>query len=295
MKTVIGFLTFIISILLFVSLIAVVYVAALTGTVMNPSFVKQELDRTEAYSLVKDWLDENIEDFAPELGEVQIYQMVRNSLDEEWLADQVGGALDSLSAYLNGQTDVLEFSLSTTGFKESMKTALRDATLESPPEGLSELSAAQLDEYLEGAYEGIDQLLPEQITASVENVANLEPIRDVSRAIHGAPSILLMIAGVFALLLIFLHFTVQGACRHLGIPLFVTGVCCYVGGLVAVNILSNRMGALDLPSPLTTELVTQLTRDILAPANTYAIFIGAAGLALIIVSFFIKSKPAKQT
>ena len=295
MKIVIGFLTFIISVLLFVSLVATIYATALTGTVMNPSFIKQELDRTEAYSLIKDWLDENIEDFAPELGDVQVYQVIKDSLDEEWLADQVGGALDNVSAYLNGQTDTLEFSFSTTGFSEGMKTALHNAILESPPEGLSGLSEAQLDAYLEGAYEGIDQLLPEQITSAVENADKLEPVRDLVGAIRGAPSILLMLSGVFALLLIFLHFTVKGACRYLGIPLFITGVCCYVGGLVATSILSGRMGSLNLPSPLSAELVTQIMRDSISPANTYAIIIGVAGLVLIIASFFIKNKSVRQT
>jgi uncharacterized membrane protein YgdD (TMEM256/DUF423 family) len=97
-----------------------------------------------------------------------------------------------------------------------------------------------------------------------------------------------MVAVVLVLFLIFLHFTWKGAIRWVGVPLLITGIVCYVGNVTGRNILSDQITTMDLPSPLTADMVTQMVNDIMSPAGTYAIIIGAIGLVLVVVSFFLR-------
>lgn len=277
--------------LLFITLIALVFMGTITSTMMNPSFIRAELDKTEAYSLAGEWLDDNIEEFVPGLGETEVYQVFRDSLSDEWLAGQVGGVVDDVDRYLDRKSDTLEFSLSTAGFKENMKIVLHDTLHESPPEGLAGLSAERLDEYLQAAYDGIDQL-PDEITLVVEDVAKLEPMRDAFNAVHGIPYILLMTSGLLAIFIILIHLflldsTPRGAGLFAGIFLLITGIASYVVKLVSTNIASGQIGTMEIPSPLTPELLTRVAKDSLAPAGTWAIIIGVVGLALIVASLFL--------
>lgn len=285
--------------LLLLNLVAVVGVATAKDTVLNISFIKEEMDKAEVYSVAREWLDENMEGFVPGMQDMEIYQVFRDSLSEEWLADQVETVLDGISDFLDGEIDTLEFSLSMAGFKENMKAGLRDTILESPPEGVEGLSDEELDEYLEAAYSGIDEL-PEGIVLVVEDAAKLEPIRYIPKVTQSLSSILLMTAGLSAIIIVFLHLfvlrsTVKRASRHLGVSLLATGLFCFIVKLVATSIASSQIDRIDLPSPLTTDLVTRVVRDGLAPAGTYSFVIIAAGTVLIVASFFlVKGRAAKQ-
>lgn len=279
-------LTIIIVTPFFIFLIATVYTTTLTQTVANPAFLAEEIEKAGVYSLAKEELDKNIESVIPGLGEMQIYQVIRDSISEEWLSVEVKNAFGQVTDYLTRKTNTLEFSFATAGFKTSMKAHLRSSIQTSPPAGLQGLTAAQLEPYLQAADAGIDQLLPATITVALENTAGLEPLRDMFKAVHSIPTLLLMVTAILGLFLVFLHFSIKGAFRVLGIPLFTAGVLCYAINMVAIRLAPGRLSGMDLPSSITVSTVTQIARDVLAPANTYAIIIGAVGLALIIAPFF---------
>ncbi len=286
--------TIIILIPFFIFLIATVYTTTLTQTVANPAFLAKEIEKAGVYSLAKEELDKRIEDLVPGLGEMQVYQVIRDSISEEWLSGEVKNAFGQVTDYLTRKTDTLEFSFATAGFKTSMKAHLRSSIQTSPPAGLQGLTAAQLEPYLQSADAGIDQLLPATITVALENTAGLEPLRDMFKAVHSIPTLLVMVTAILALFLVFLHFSIKGAFRVLGTPLFTAGVLCYAINTVAIRLAPGRLSGMDLPSSITVNTVIQIARDVLAPANTYAIIIGAVGLVLIIASFFFGKKKEKK-
>jgi hypothetical protein len=179
-----------------------------------------------------------------------------------------------------------------------MKVELRETVLdpETRPETLKGKTDEELEPYLNDVDKAIDQL-PVEISFGVENVAQLEPLRDIWGGYQTLLIILIMVAVVFVLFLIFLHFTWKGACRWIGVPLLISGLVCYVVNLILNGLVSDQIATMDLPALLTADMVTQITSDMLSPANTYAIIIGAVGLVLIVVSFFLpggKQKPAKS-
>ena len=172
-----------------------------------------------------------------------------------------------------------------------MKIVLHDTLHESPPEGLEGLSTERLDEYLQAAYVGIDQL-PDEITLVVEDVAKLEPVRDIPNIADSAFFILLMAGGLLAIFLILVHLflldsTPKGAGLFAGILLLVTGIAIFVIKAVGTSIASGQISTMEIPSPLTPELLTRVAKDSLAPAGTWAIIIGVVGLVLIVASLFL--------
>jgi hypothetical protein len=291
-KIIIGLLTLVLSSMLIMNLVLVVYLTTVKGTLMNPAFLERELERIDAYSLGKEKLAEERDRFVGELGAEgeRVYQIIEASLTDEWLKEQVHEMLGSLFSYLNYKTDTLKFQVSTAALKENMKTELKETILTSPPPGLQELSLQELERYLESAYQGIDNL-PGELGIEIENLQALNPLRDIIKAFYLITSLLLLTAVISALLLVLLHFSVKGACRALGIPLATAGVFSYVIAVVGLNISSSQIGNLDLPSPLTPEMLTQIVEDFFAPASRYAIILSIAGLALIAFSFFWKGRP----
>lgn len=291
--------TIVLTVLFFIILSVAVLVMTLSSTVLSFDFIKEELEETGTYSLAGEWLDENIEDFVPGLGELELYQVFRDSLDEEWLAEQVGGALDVISDYLDAERDTIEITLSIEGFKENMKIVLHDSVHESPPEGLKDLPEEQLDEYLEAAYGSIDEL-PGEITVVVTDASKLAGLRDVPDVLRGVVAILLLVTGLLAVLLLILHRFFLGStpkvtCRFFGVLLFITGIFCFAIRMIVSNVGTARIESVDLPSPLTSDVVIQIANDSLAPATTYSVLIMVVGVVLVVASFFLPGrKSAKE-
>ncbi|MCX5998335.1 MAG: hypothetical protein NTU41_01750, partial [Chloroflexi bacterium] len=82
--------------LLFIMLILVVYAGAL-GRVTDVSYINGELNEVGAYSLASQWLHDNLDKLAPAVGDTETYTVFKDSLNEEWLEDQISGAMDSIS------------------------------------------------------------------------------------------------------------------------------------------------------------------------------------------------------
>lgn len=286
-----GFFTVIFSFLLIGELVFLANFSALTSTAFDPTFLKAELRNVGMYPMLQDFINESIEkninDVAPDLGQAQILQVVRQSITEEFLAQEADNIIDTLSAYLRGEGDVLAIDISTAGFKESMKDSLRQSVTDSPPEGLAGLTPAQLESYLQQAYSGIDLLLPSKITLTAENSAKLQPLRNVFQAVLQVPSLLFMVAGILAVLIVLLNFSARGASRYLGIPLAVAGIIIYGSGSIGMGKVQEQMMGVELPGMMTAEIVSRIARDLMAPAATFGLIIGAAGLVLIVLSFFM--------
>lgn len=295
--------TILLSILLFVLIVALVFAGTLGSNLTDFSFIKQELKDVEAYSLAHQWLDDNMDEFVPGLEETELYQVFKDSLSEEWLAEQVDGALDTVSDYLDEETDTLEVTLSLAGFKTNLKTVLHDTIHESPPEGLQELSTLELDDYLEAAYTSIDEL-PGEITVTVNDAGKLEPLRQLPGAVSSIFSILLMVVFLLAIVIILLHLLLLGTGRRggglfAGIFMLLTGITCFIIKAVITGVSSGAINDLetdgDLPSPLTAEVVNRVIQDTFAPATTWAIIFTVVGAVLVVASvFLLRSKQTEQ-
>lgn len=278
--------TVILGFLLTLDLVLVVYVTGISGTLLNPSFIESEIEKVDIYSAGKDFLAEQKDEFLGELGEEgeKIYDVVESSLSEEWMQSQIHTALSNFFSYLNKESDDLDMSFSLDGLKQNFKTSLSETIHESPPEGLKELSPEELDEYLEQAYEGIDNL-PDEIRVEFGNLQALEPLRNIMGVPKLINYILIAAAVLFALLLILLHFRVKAALRAIGFPVFLGGVVALVIGIVGGSVASGKMSGMELPSPLTAEMFTTIVKDFLAAPNPFIYSLIALGFVLILVSF----------
>lgn len=295
--------TVILSALLFIILILAVFVGSIGSTLGDFSFVKQELKDVEAYSLAKQWLDDNIDDYVPGIQDSELYQVFKDSLSETWMAGQVDGVLDITSDYLDGKRDDITATISLAGFKENMKVVLRNTVQNSPPEGVQGLKPAEVEEYLQRANTAIDEL-PASITVNVAGVSALEPVRDIPGAVDSVSTILLMTIALLAILVVLLHWLVlqtklKTAGIYLGSFLLSVGAVCLIIKAVIISVSSgiveDEVNNGDIPSPLNAEVVNRVISDSLSPASIWAIAFIVLGIGIIVASIFlIKGKPEKK-
>lgn len=290
-----GLFTLILVLLLVVTLVLVVYTTNVKGTLLSPAYVEKELDKVDIFGAAKERLGEEKYRFTDQMGAEgeRIYNVLEESVTREWTNGQVHYVLGVVYPFIKSETNNLDITVSLAGLKENMKTELRQTVYDSPPESLRELPLSEIEKYLDDANVAIDDL-PGEVQVQVENPEALDKIRSAVEAFNLLYRILIALAVFLALLLAFLHFRLKSTFRVWGFSLLLGGAGAYAIAAVAVSRAPDLIAKTDLPSPFTPDMLLTAVEDFFSTPNLYGIGIGAAGLVLFIVSFFLAG-PTKAT
>ncbi len=282
-----GLLIFLLSLSLFIFGLAL----TLNYTILNPDFAVFELDRLDIPSLTKELLSQQIPQDEPYIAEV-----TNNTIAdlEPWIREQMRAGIYSGYDYMLGKSQSLSLVIPLEPMRDSLKSNLREAILQSPPLELAGAPQAAIELYINEAYQYIDELIPPrfEFTESLLSPAVLLQLEQVRQDIGYFQTgfgiligfILLLILGI-----ILINRQVRSATRKLGIIFLTYGVLEYIGILVAKSLGEGQLSQLDIPPPLQTWL-PQFFDNLLAPLEIFSIGLLSAGIALIIVSFVYKPR-----
>jgi hypothetical protein len=295
MKILKGLALGLLSFLLFLSLSLFGVLLMLNLTILNPHFVVSELNRLDTSTIAEEFLSQQSGEgiFQDEPYIAEVVEKTITDL-EPWIREQTGAAIYAGYDYLLGKSQNLSLEIPLEPLRDSLKDNLRDAVLQSPPPELAGLPPAAKEQYINEAYQNIDELIPPRFEAN-ESLLDPEVLTQLGQArqyigyLQTSYWVLMGFIPLLILGIIFLNRQVKGATRELGIIFLTYGVIEYVSIFIAKNLAGGQLSTLDVPQTIQTWL-PQLLDGILAPLEIFSICFIVAGIALITVSFVYKPR-----
>jgi len=296
MKFLKGLALGLLSFLLFLSLALFGLALTLNHTILNPDFVTSKLDSLDIPALIKDWLNQQIPQDEPYIAEV-----IDNTITdlEPWIRDQTHTSVYSSYDYLLGKSRSLNLVISLGPLRDSLKSNLREAILNSPPPELAGAPPATVELYINEAYRYIDELIPpsfefRESSLDPEVLAQLDQVRQVIDYFQLGYKLLIGFILLLMLGIILTNREVRGATRQLGIIFTTYGAFEYLGIFIIKNLAGTQLPQLNIP-PLLQAWLPQLLDNFLAPLQIFSICLLVAGVALIVVSFVYKPRQPSET
>ena len=285
----VGFLNF----LLALSIAALGLAFMLHSTILNPDFVISELDKVDAYSLVKEELIGQIPlEQIPEEAEFMTGAIDATFVElEPWIKEQVRDIVYAGYDYLLGRSESLSVVISTEPIKESLRDNLWEAIQESPPPELAGLPPAMVEQFFNQLYEQqITQYIPptfkfDESLLPPEVIRILEQVRQYVSYIQIAFRGLIALTILLILGIILIRREVRASARGIGITFTTYGAIWYGGIFAAKYFAEPQIAKLGLGLPIQFQtMIPQLLDDLIAPLQMFSLGFLIAGVALIIVS-----------
>jgi len=280
----VGFLNFLLSL----SIAALGLAFMLQSTILNPDFVISELDKLNAYPLVKEQLAglfiKQIPFESEPLAKAIDATLAEN---EPWLREQVGNIVYTGHDYFTGKSESLSLIIQPEPIKESLRNNVLEAIQESQLAGVPPAMVEQfINQYLPSTFD-LNEILPPEIRGILEQVRQY--VSYVQIAFKGLIALtILLILGI-----ILIRREVRASARGIGITFTTYGAIWYGGIFVAKHFtepqLTQFVLGLGLPTQFQT-MIPQLLNDIIAPLQMFSLGFLIAGVALIIVSHVYKPR-----
>jgi hypothetical protein len=120
-----GFGTFVLGLLLFISISVFGLAFVLHGTLLSPGFVKKQVDRIDISGVARDLADQQIQNYLPpELSFLQAAVYSAIDAQEPWIIAQADSAIDSSYAFLLSKTNVFTIQIPLDTLKTNLKNSL---------------------------------------------------------------------------------------------------------------------------------------------------------------------------
>ena len=276
----------------------------LRDTILDPDFAVSMIEEADLAPLA----EELVETMIPEEGLPQDFS-IEPYLDdiavalEPWLKEQADDVIPPIYDYILGQSQSLDLVISLEPAEEIMKSALKEAFLESPPPEMSGLSQAELRQEFDEYYSKFEDEIPSGIEIDLDaletpdqmakSLAEAEEALAEARRYIGYFNlgyglligfIVLLIAGI-----IFIYREVKGATRILGITFLVYSIFGLIAVFVTRGVAGSQIAQLDIPASLQTWL-TQLINSSLTPLLILTIILMVVGAVLLTVSFIYRRR-----
>jgi hypothetical protein len=280
----------------------------LKDTVLNKEFVASLVQEADAAYLFKQYIKDKLTEGIPP-DQQQLVPYLDEAIPElePWIEEQASIAAEPVVDYVLGESPTLRVVVSLESMKAILKTSMSEAFLRSPPPELAAASPAELGRYFNDYYQQFaaqipatfvidESVLGPDIPASVtQALANAESGLAQARLIIGYFQLGYILLIIFILLLIagivLIYHEVRGATRELGITFLTCGALDYIGILIGKYLLRTYFPVDNLPSSLQSWL-PQLAIDCLQPLQMLSLGLAIGGIALIIVSFVYRPRPA---
>lgn len=284
-KALLLFLAILVSVLLVINLALLVYATSLKVTILNPLFLQEELEELKAYPLAKESMLKEIRlrDPVPPL----MTEALDRTVSVEWMRSQGNRFISAMLAYLRSESDTFDFRLSLEEVKGKFLAELKESLRTSPPQELKGLSPELREKYFSELSQKIDQGFPREINPSPEQLKMLEQVKVIVTNFYLGSTFLLVLAAVLTIFLVLLKRRVRAILRLLGIVLIISGVLSYSIAQLLIKMIPAQTGMLMLPVPLTPDLLSRFTSDLLSPAVAYSLGLMALGLICLAFPFFL--------
>ncbi len=294
------------SFLLFLSLSIFGLVLTLNHTILSADFVVSQLDRLDISALAEEFLSQQSGEGISQEEDYLLWAFLRASDDiiadlEPWIKEQVRTAIYPSYDYLLGESQSLSLVISLEPARESVRDALWQVVLESPPPELAVLPPAELEQKFNESWDEFWDELWGNITEespfleftgsslSLETPELLEQPRQYISYFQTSYGVLIGFILLLILGIVLINRQVRGATRELGIIFATYGALEYLGIFIIKNLAGTQLSQLNIPPPLQAWL-PQLLGGFLTPLEIFSICLLVAGAALIIVSFVYKPR-----
>lgn len=271
-------------------------VVTINMTVLNPGFVIAEFDKLDIYSVIIDEAKAQLP--GEELIGAETLDNIITEL-EPWLEEQTAAVIHAVYGYLKEDQE-LNVVISLEQVRAIAQENLRQTVLESLPPQLQGASESQIEAFLSQVYGEIDKVIPQHFelnesSLEPEIMAGLQQARQIVGYIAIGYKVLIGIAVLMVLLVAMVHWwQPKPVARSIGIVFIVVGISFTLATLLSRFIpaaISRRAGQSDILFELQPKL-SQLVTDVIAPLQMYGIGFLIAGIALIVISFLLRSPEA---
>ena len=265
---------------------------SISTTILNPAFVVSELDSVPVHTIFAEEAKKQVPPEAAFL--LPIIDEAALDLDP-WAKEQMAVVVRSASAYLKGQ-GAFSAVISLVEAKSCLETRLGEVLRESPLPGLEVLDEQQLDSFVAGIVQEVDNWFPDnlEITEAFlgeETMAGLRAAREFSGYVTWS----LRLLPVIALLMILLIAATQAwhgrpVSRYIGAAFIMAGGA----GLIAAFVARSTIPGM-LPPEIPPEVSIVLPGLINRCCNPLMVYSGVAalvGIGLILLSF--RLRPAER-
>jgi len=265
-------------------------------TVLNPDFVVSEFEKLDIYSVIIDQAKAELP------GEELIGDETLDNIITElkpWLEEQTTAVIHAVYGYIKEDQE-LNVVISLEPIRAIAQENLRQTVLESLPPQLQGASESQIEAFLSQVYGEIDNLIPQHFelnesSLEPEIMAGLEQARQIVGYIAIGYKVLIGIAVLLVLLVALVHWwQPKPIARSVGIVFIVVGISFTLATLLS-RFIPAAIGRLAGQSDILFELqpkLSQLVTDVMAPLQMYGIGFLIAGIALIVISFLLRSPEA---
>ncbi len=271
-------------------------VVTINMTVLNADFVVSEFDKLDIYSVIIDEAKAQLP--GEELIEAETLDNIITEV-KPWLEEQTTAVIHAVYGYLKEDQE-LDVVISLEPIRAIAQENLRQTVLESLPPQLQGASESQIEAFLSQVYGEIDNLIPQHFelnesSLQPEIMAGLEQARQIVHYVELGYKALIGLAILLLLLVALVHWwQPKPIARSIGIVFGLVGVFFIITALLSRFItgpISRLAGQSDILFELQPKL-SQLAIDVMAPLQTYGIGFLIAGIALIVISFLLRSPEA---
>jgi hypothetical protein len=270
-----------VSLLLVISLNAMGLAIMLNTTLLNPSFIKNEMIKLDITSLAREISSQNPD------PEIQPYLKDIGSLVSEikpWIYSQVDSIVTSGYYYFNNKSSELNLVIDLDSIKPAIiKWASQIALANQSPDLNNGLNSDQISEQLNIS-------IPSSITINAEllGTQNMQILGDIKKAVgiwQYVFYILWAITILWIVLLVLILSKTRDILRSLGIIFLIPGVC----GLLLYFILRYATATFPFENFLYSlqTWIVQFVNDLFKPLGIYSGVLLAIGIIMLIGSFFI--------
>jgi hypothetical protein len=280
----------------------------LKDTVLNKEFVTSLVQEADVTSSFQQYIKEILTEGIPS-NQQHLTQYLDEAIPklEPWIEEQASIVVGPVVDYMLGESPTLGVVVSLESMKDILQTSTREAFLKSPPPELATASPTELDRYFNDYYQPFAAKIPSTFDIN-ESVLGPDIPASITQALSDAEAGLVqarLIIGYFQLgyilLIIFIlllitgiiliYREVRGATRELGITFLACGALDYIGILIGKYFLRTYFPVDNLPSSLQSWL-PQLAINCLRPLEMLSLGLAIGGIALIVVSFVYRPRPA---
>ena len=297
-----GLVLWFLGFLLFLSLSTFSGLFVASQTITDPDFIGEQVDRLDLASLLDEMVKPQMpqeRDFAT--GTLSLFYGGITDLEPE-LKEAAKEAIHDGYDYLLGRSEQLRMVIPLESLKQGFRDKAWQAFQESPPPGVSALPGGTLEQYFEQSFQPLLAGIPDtfEIDESKLPPEIAEVLPEVRRYISYYQIALKVLPGLMVLLVLgifLINRDVRKTTRSLGTRFLFSGIFygipAFGGGFIIERWVMPSFAGPGLP-PALQDWMSELSSDLLAPLQVFAIAVVATGVVLLIISFLYRRTAGEE-
>jgi hypothetical protein len=279
----------------------------LKNTLLNKDFVTTLINKLDIYALTTAYLEEQFSaNIPPDQQQLVKYFDSAAPKLEPWIEQQAGTIIGSFLDYILGESQNLNVVIPLDSIKPTLKSALREAFMQSPPSELTGATQAQLGTYFNQYYHDFATQMPSTLVID-KSIIGTNIQADFAKALADAESklklarqvigyfqfgytLLIAFIAVLVLGIILTSHEVRTSTRILGILFIAYGALWYASVWVARFAQQPKFVVAIAPPSLQAWLFPFID-SLLHPLEMFSLGCLIGGIVLLVVSYVYKPRP----